>query len=99
MQPLSSLTPNSPGGVFFCQESFALQHAAAIFEWTYCMLIMLFYGTFAFEFGSMSGDTLTVLSRGGGGAGGPSFPTSSGHKMEAEGRGSNHHQSDSLSML
>nr|XP_040033099.1 transmembrane protein 150A-like [Gasterosteus aculeatus aculeatus] len=86
-------------GVFFCQESFALQHAAAIFEWTYCMLIMLFYGTFAFEFGSMSGDTLTVLSRGGGGAGGPSFPTSSGHKMEAEGRGSNHHQSDSLSML
>lgn len=27
------------------------------------MLIMLFYGTFAFEFGDMSGDTLLVLSR------------------------------------
>ncbi|KAG7232356.1 hypothetical protein INR49_008945 [Caranx melampygus] len=38
-------------GVFFCQESFALQHASAIFEWVYCSLIMLFYGTFAFEFG------------------------------------------------
>ncbi|KAM8836316.1 transmembrane protein 150A-like isoform 2-T2 [Spinachia spinachia] len=85
-------------GVFFCQESVALQHASAIFEWTYCMLIMLFYGTFAFEFGGMSGDTLTVLSRGGG-AGGQSFSTSSRPKMEAVGRGSNHHQSDSLSML
>lgn len=29
------------------------------------MLIMLFYGTFAFEFGDVSGDTLMVLSRGG----------------------------------
>uniref|UniRef100_A0A3Q1FYH7 CWH43-like N-terminal domain-containing protein n=1 Tax=Acanthochromis polyacanthus TaxID=80966 RepID=A0A3Q1FYH7_9TELE len=53
-------------GVFFCQESFALQHTSAIFEWVYCMLIMFFYGTFAFEFGGMSGDTLMVLSRGGG---------------------------------
>ncbi|XP_037319988.1 transmembrane protein 150A-like isoform X2 [Pungitius pungitius] len=84
-------------GVFFCQESFALQHASAIFEWTYCTLIMLFYGTFAFEFAGMSGDTLMVLSRGG--TGGQSFSTSSGHKMEAVGRGSNRHQSDSLSTL
>lgn len=29
------------------------------------MLIMFFYGTFAFEFGDMSGDTLLVLSGGG----------------------------------
>lgn len=60
-----SLTRGPPGGVFFCQESFVLQHASAIFEWLYCMLIMLFYGTFAFEFADMSGDTLMVLSRGG----------------------------------
>lgn len=54
-----------PGGVFFCQESFALQHASAIFEWVFCVIIMLFYGTFAFEFASMSGDTMAVLARGG----------------------------------
>ncbi|XP_026171713.1 transmembrane protein 150A-like isoform X2 [Mastacembelus armatus] len=82
-------------GVFFCQESFALQHTSAIFEWIYCMLIMLFYGTFAFEFGGMSGATLMVLSRGGGGA--QSFSTS-GHKTEVGG-GSNHHQQESLSIL
>ena len=53
-----------PGGVFFCQQSFILQHTSAIFEWVYCMLIMLFYGTFAFEFSDISGDTLMVLSKG-----------------------------------
>ncbi|XP_047207629.1 transmembrane protein 150A-like [Girardinichthys multiradiatus] len=51
-------------GVFFCQESFILQHASAIFEWVFCVIIMLFYGTFAFEFTSMSGDTMAVLARG-----------------------------------
>ncbi|XP_039643537.1 transmembrane protein 150A-like isoform X2 [Perca fluviatilis] len=92
-------------GVFFCQESFALQHASAIFEWIYCMLIMLFYGTFAFEFGGMSGDTLMVLSRGGGGGlegggggGAQSFSTSE-NKTEVGGGVSNHHQPESLSML
>ncbi|XP_034413965.1 transmembrane protein 150A-like [Cyclopterus lumpus] len=95
-------------GVFFCQESFALQHASAIFEWIYCVLIMLFYGTFAFEFGGMSSDTLMVLSGGGrgggraggggGGGGGVQSFSTSGHKMEAGGS-SNHHQPDSLSML
>lgn len=54
-----------PGGVFFCQESFVLQHASAIFEWVFCVIIMLFYGTFAFEFAGMSGDTMIVLARGG----------------------------------
>nr|XP_046232833.1 transmembrane protein 150A-like isoform X2 [Scatophagus argus]XP_046232834.1 transmembrane protein 150A-like isoform X2 [Scatophagus argus]XP_046232835.1 transmembrane protein 150A-like isoform X2 [Scatophagus argus]XP_046232836.1 transmembrane protein 150A-like isoform X2 [Scatophagus argus] len=81
-------------GVFFCQESFALQHASAIFEWVYCMLIMLFYGTFAFEFGDMSGDTLMVLSRGGAMQ---SFSTSE-HKTEVGG-GSNRHQTESFSVL
>nr|XP_020460427.1 transmembrane protein 150A-like isoform X2 [Monopterus albus] len=80
--------------IFFCQESFTLQHTSAIFEWIYCMLIMLFYGTFAFEFGGMSGDTLMVLSRGGGVH---SFPTSE-HKTEVGG-GSSHHQPESLSIL
>jgi len=61
---LLSLTEFS-GGVFFCQESFVLQHVSAIFEWVFCVIIMLFYGTFAFEFASMSGDTMVVLARGG----------------------------------
>lgn len=62
---LVSLTVFS-GGVFFCQESFVLQHASAVFEWVFCVIIMLFYGTFAFEFASISADTMVVLARGGG---------------------------------
>ena len=50
--------------MFFCQESFVLQHASAIFEWVFCVIIMLFYGTFAFEFAGMSSDTMVVLARG-----------------------------------
>ncbi|XP_005725811.1 transmembrane protein 150A-like [Pundamilia nyererei] len=80
-------------GVFFCQESYALQHASAIFEWIYCSIIMFFYGTFAFEFGGMSGDTLMVLSKGGAMQ---SFSTSD-HKTEVGGAG--HHQPESLSIL
>ena len=53
------------GGVFFCQESFVLQHASAIFEWVFCVIVALFYGTFAFEFAGMSGDTMALLARGG----------------------------------
>ncbi|KAL0177648.1 hypothetical protein M9458_026542, partial [Cirrhinus mrigala] len=45
-------------------ESFVLQHASAIFEWVFCVIIMLFYGTFAFEFGGISSDTMMVLARG-----------------------------------
>uniref|UniRef100_A0A669DWW6 Transmembrane protein 150A n=1 Tax=Oreochromis niloticus TaxID=8128 RepID=A0A669DWW6_ORENI len=81
-------------GVFFCQESFALQHASAIFEWIYCSIIMFFYGTFAFEFGGMSGDTLMVLSKGGAMQ---SFSTSE-HKTEVGG-GTGHHQPEGLSIL
>ncbi|KAM4525059.1 transmembrane protein 150A-like [Odontesthes bonariensis] len=81
-------------GVFFGQESFALQHTSAIFEWIYCMLIMLFYGTFAFEFGGMSGDTLMVLSRGGGMH---SFSTSD-HKAEVGG-GAHQPQPEGLTIL
>ncbi|XP_062331021.1 transmembrane protein 150A-like [Osmerus eperlanus] len=81
-------------GVFFVQESYALQHASAIFEWLFCMIIMLFYGTFAFEFRGMSGDTLMVLARGGG----VRVLSSSDHKVEVTG-GSNHHQQETLSMM
>lgn len=91
--PFLSLTLEPSGGVFFCQESFVLQHTSAIFEWIYCMLIMLFYGTFAFEFGDMSGETLMVLSRGGSGQ---SFI--SDHKVEAVG-GSNHLQVEGFPMV
>lgn len=76
---------HSPGAVFFCQESSALQHTSAIFEWVYCMIIMLFYGTFAFEFGDMSADTLMVLSRGGGGGGGADGFSPPAHKADVGG--------------
>ena len=64
---LATLTSSSPGGVFFVQESFALQHASAIFEWIFGIIILIFYGSFAFEFDSVSSDTFMVLVRGGGG--------------------------------
>ncbi|XP_035263017.1 transmembrane protein 150A-like isoform X1 [Anguilla anguilla] len=71
-------------GVFFAQESFLLQHASAIFEWVFCIIIMLFYGTFAFEFGGVSCETLMVLARGAGAQRGLSRG-GSGHKAEAIG--------------
>ncbi|XP_041715288.1 transmembrane protein 150A-like [Coregonus clupeaformis] len=83
------------GGVFFIQESFALQHASAILEWLFCIIIMLFFGTFAFEFGDMSGDTLMVLARGGGVQG---F-SSSDHKAEEAGGPNHHYQPDGIAML
>lgn len=99
--PVLSLTP-SAGGVFFCQESFVLQHASAIFEWVFCVIIMLFYGTFAFEFAGMSDDTMVVLARGG-----SQGPAGREHKMDALGAlggPTSHsqphtHQPDNLSML
>ncbi|XP_005995196.1 transmembrane protein 150A-like [Latimeria chalumnae] len=47
-------------GVFFIQESFELQHAAAICEWVFTIVILIFYGTFAFEFGMISTETFLV---------------------------------------
>lgn len=55
------------------------------------MLIMLFYGTFSFEFGDMSGETLMGLSRG---ASAQSF--NSDHKAEV---GSNRHQVEGFLMV
>ncbi|XP_012695879.1 transmembrane protein 150A-like [Clupea harengus] len=74
-------------GVFFVQESYALQHASAIFEWVFCVIIMLFYGTFAFEFAGVSGNTVMVLARGG-----ALGPRGREHKME-------NHQPESMSVL
>ncbi|KAM4036188.1 transmembrane protein 150A isoform 1-T5 [Anomaloglossus baeobatrachus] len=45
-------------GVFFIHESFLLQHLAAICEWVFVLDILVFYGTFAYEFGSVSTDTI-----------------------------------------
>ncbi|KAK6328540.1 hypothetical protein J4Q44_G00005180 [Coregonus suidteri] len=67
-------------GVFFVQESFVLQHASAIFEWVFCVIIMLFYGTFAFEFAGVTGDTVMVLARGG-----ALGPNGRDHKVESLG--------------
>ncbi len=88
-----SLTKLSSGGVFFVQESFVLQHASAIFEWVFCVIIMLFYGTFAFEFAGISSDTMMVLARG------QSLQSvSRDHKMESL-AGASQHQPESLSIL
>ncbi|XP_040201905.1 transmembrane protein 150A [Rana temporaria] len=45
-------------GVFFIHESFLLQHLAAICEWIFVLDILVFYGTFSYEFGSVSSDTI-----------------------------------------
>ncbi|KAK2921858.1 hypothetical protein Q8A73_001343 [Channa argus] len=81
-------------GVFFCQESFILQHASAIFEWVFCVIVMLFYGTFAFEFAGMSGDTMVVLARGG-----ALGPAGREHKMDALGAQPHSHQTENMSIL
>ncbi|XP_021254721.1 transmembrane protein 150A isoform X1 [Numida meleagris] len=48
-------------GVFFIQESFVLQHVAALCEWVFIIDVLVFYGTFTFEFGAISTDTFLVL--------------------------------------
>uniref|UniRef100_A0A672TJL5 Transmembrane protein 150A n=1 Tax=Strigops habroptila TaxID=2489341 RepID=A0A672TJL5_STRHB len=52
-------------GVFFIQESFVLQHVAALCEWVFIIDVLVFYGTFAFEFGAISTDTFLVLLKAG----------------------------------
>ncbi|MCJ8738848.1 hypothetical protein PDJAM_G00040420 [Pangasius djambal] len=49
------------GGVFFPQDSFTLQHSAAVCEWLFVITVLLFYGTFAVEFRLVSAHTLVVL--------------------------------------
>lgn len=47
-----------PGGIFFIHESFILQHAAAICEWVFTVDILVFYGTFTYEFGTVTSETM-----------------------------------------
>ncbi|KAJ7305321.1 hypothetical protein JRQ81_011240 [Phrynocephalus forsythii] len=65
-----SLTPPPSGGTFFIHESSLLQHLAAICEWAFVIDILVFYGTFTYEFGAVSNETLVAAlqhtnSRGG----------------------------------
>uniref|UniRef100_A0A8D0DJ99 CWH43-like N-terminal domain-containing protein n=1 Tax=Salvator merianae TaxID=96440 RepID=A0A8D0DJ99_SALMN len=48
-------------GVFFVQQSFILQHLAALCEWMFIINVLVFYGTFTAEFGTISTDTFLVL--------------------------------------
>ncbi|KAL0192461.1 hypothetical protein M9458_010757, partial [Cirrhinus mrigala] len=45
-------------GIFFVHESFVLQHAAAICEWVFTVLVLVYYGTFTYEFGTVNSDTM-----------------------------------------
>ncbi|KAK2092780.1 hypothetical protein P7K49_029309 [Saguinus oedipus] len=47
-------------GVFFVHESSQLQHGAALCEWVCVIDILIFYGTFSYEFGAVSSDTLVA---------------------------------------
>ncbi|MFT7817680.1 transmembrane protein 150A-like, partial [Arapaima gigas] len=47
-------------GIFFIHESFVLQHAAAICEWVFTVDILVFYGTFTYEFGAVNNDTMVA---------------------------------------
>ncbi|XP_028654243.1 transmembrane protein 150A-like [Erpetoichthys calabaricus] len=47
-------------GIFFIHESFLLQHAAAVCEWIFTVDILVFYGTFTYEFGAVTNDTMVI---------------------------------------
>ena len=47
-------------GVFFIHESSQLQHGAALCEWMFVIDILIFYGTFSYEFGVVSSETLVA---------------------------------------
>ncbi|XP_053442796.1 transmembrane protein 150A isoform X3 [Nycticebus coucang] len=47
-------------GIFFVHESSQLQHGAALCEWVFVIDILIFYGTFSYEFGAISSDTLVA---------------------------------------
>nr|KAF6430414.1 transmembrane protein 150A [Molossus molossus] len=47
-------------GVFFIHENSQLQHGAALCEWVFVIDILVFYGTFCYEFGAVSSETLVA---------------------------------------
>lgn len=58
--PFEPFLSSAPGGVFFLHESSQLQHGAALCEWVFVLDILIFYGTFSYEFGAVSSDTLVA---------------------------------------
>ncbi|XP_057214910.1 transmembrane protein 150A-like [Triplophysa rosa] len=58
-----ALTSLILSGVFFIQESFVLQHGAAVLEWLFAIIVLLFYGSFSHEFSCMSAETLVSVVR------------------------------------
>nr|XP_025044306.1 transmembrane protein 150A [Pelodiscus sinensis] len=47
-------------GVFFIHESPLLQHLAAVCEWVFVIDMLVFYGTFAYDFWAVPTDTLVA---------------------------------------
>ncbi|XP_053520517.1 transmembrane protein 150A isoform X2 [Artibeus jamaicensis] len=47
-------------GVFFVHESSQLQHGAALCEWVFVIDLLIFHGTFCYEFGTVSSETLVA---------------------------------------
>ncbi|XP_011368120.1 transmembrane protein 150A isoform X3 [Pteropus medius] len=47
-------------GIFFIHESPQLQHGAALCEWVFVIDILIFFGTFCYEFGAVSSETLVA---------------------------------------
>lgn len=58
--PIELFLNPTPGGVFFFHESSQLQHGAALCEWVFVLDILIFYGTFSYEFGTVSSGTLVA---------------------------------------
>ncbi|XP_067879538.1 transmembrane protein 150Aa isoform X2 [Heterodontus francisci] len=50
-------------GIFFIHESSLFQHAAAICEWIFTVDVLVFYGTFSFDFASITNETVLALLR------------------------------------
>ncbi|KAL7981298.1 hypothetical protein Chor_002194 [Crotalus horridus] len=65
------------GGAFFTHQSFLLQHLAAICEWVFVVDILVFYGTFSYEFGAVSNETLVAALQHSSGRGCKSLDSSS----------------------
>ncbi|XP_062844756.1 transmembrane protein 150Ab [Trichomycterus rosablanca] len=56
-----ALTSLVLSAIFFIHESFVLQHAAAICEWIFTVLVLIYYGTFTYEFGTVSSETMMAV--------------------------------------
>ena len=49
------------GGAFFGEDDSRLQHASAICEWAFTLVVLSFFGTFSFDFRVVSRSTLLML--------------------------------------